>query len=120
MNLFNNTGKRARIIGTALLFITFVAGALAGAASERVMRADDAPHRSRGGELRGGPRRLLLDDQFAQELQLTAAQRTQIKTILDRRDKQAKQVWHDVEPRLKSVGDATRAEIQKVLRPEQA
>ena len=122
MNLFNNTGKRARIIGTALLFIIFVAGALAGAAGERVMRADDRPHRAGragGGELRGGPRRLLLDEQFARELGLSAEQRTEIKTILDRRDKQAKAVWHEVEPRLKSVGDATKAEIQKVLRPEQ-
>jgi Spy/CpxP family protein refolding chaperone len=121
MNFFNNTGKRARIIGTALLFIIFVAGALAGAASERVMRADDRPRgpRDGGGEMRGGPRRLLLDEQFAKELGLSAEQRAEIKTILDRRDKQAKEVWHEVEPRLKSVGDATKAEIQKVLRPDQ-
>lgn len=78
MNPFNTTGKRARLIGTALLLITFVAGGLAGAASERVMHADDQPPKARTGEMRGGARRLLLDEQFAQELQLSAEQRAQI------------------------------------------
>ena len=120
MNLFNSTGKQARWIGTALLLVTFVVGALAGAASERVMRADDPqPQRQRSGDMRGGSRRLLLDEQFARELQLTTEQRTQIKAIMDRRDEQAKKVWGEAEPRLKSVGEETRAEIQKVLTPEQ-
>jgi Spy/CpxP family protein refolding chaperone len=120
MNLFNQNGKRARITGTALLLVMFVAGALAGAASERVMRADDAPRAPRGGgEMRGGSRRLLQDEQFVKVLQLTTEQRTQIKAIMDRRDKQARKVWNDAEPRLRAVGDATRGEIQKVLTPEQ-
>ena len=120
MNLFTNNSKRARIAGSVLLLIVFVAGALAGAASERVMRADDAPRTQRtAGEIRGGSRRLLQDEQFARELQLTAEQRTQIKAIMDRRDHEAKKVWADAEPRLKAVGDATRSEIQKVLTPAQ-
>lgn len=121
MSLFTSTGKHARWIGTALLLVTFVAGALAGAASERVMRADDQPAPAqRGTEMRGGSRRLLLDEQFAQALQLTTEQRTQIKAIMDRRDAEAKKVWREAEPRLKAVGEETRAEIQKVLTPEQA
>ena len=121
MNLFNNTGKNARWIGTALLIFTFVAGALAGAAGERVLRADDAPRVAQPREMRGGPgpRRLLLDEQFAKELELTADQRSQVKLILDMRDVHAKHVWDEVEPRLKAVGDTTRAEIAKVLSPEQ-
>jgi Spy/CpxP family protein refolding chaperone len=116
MNLFNNSGKRARIVGSVLLMIVFVAGALAGAASERVMRADEAPRTPRqAGEMRGGSRRLLQDEQFARELQLTTEQRAQIKAIMDRRDREAKRVWAEAEPRLKAVGDATRGEIQKVL-----
>jgi Spy/CpxP family protein refolding chaperone len=120
MNLFNSTGKRARWIGTALLLVTFVAGALAGAASERVMRADDPqPQPQRSGDMRGGSRRLLLDERFANELQLTTEQRAQIKAIMDRRDQQARKVWGEAEPRLKAVGEDTRVEIQKVLTPEQ-
>ena len=121
MNLFNNTGKNARWIGTALLMVTFVAGALGGAAVERVLRADDAPRVAQPREMRGGPgpRRLLMDDAFAKELEITDAQRSQIKLILDMRDVHAKHVWDEVEPRLKAVGDTTRAEIAKVLSPEQ-
>lgn len=120
MNLFHNNSKRARIAGSVLLLVVFVAGALAGAASERVMRADDAPRPPRGGgEMRGGSRRLLQDEQFARALQLTTEQRAQIKTIMDRRDEQARKVWAEAEPRLRAVGDATRSEIQKVLTPAQ-
>jgi Spy/CpxP family protein refolding chaperone len=119
MTLFNGTGKRARVIGVALLLVTFVAGALAGAASERVMRADDAPAPAPGTEIRGGSRRLLLDEQFASELQLTPAQRVEISAIMERRDEQARNVWSEAEPRLRAVGEATRDEIKKVLRPDQ-
>jgi len=115
MNLFNQNGKSARVLGTVLLLVTFVAGALAGAAAERVVRADDAPPRQRAPEMRGGSRRLLQDEEFATQLGLTTEQREKIKAIMDRRDEQARKVWSDAEPRLKHVGDATRAEIQKVL-----
>ena len=107
MNLFNSTGKRARWIGTALLLTTFVAGALAGAASERVMRADDPPApRERSPEMRGGSRRLLLDEQFAKELQLTAEQRTQLKAIMDRRESARR------ECRQRFAGERFRAALQ--------
>jgi Spy/CpxP family protein refolding chaperone len=119
MNLFNNGGKSARLVGTALLLVTFVAGALAGAAVERVVRADDVRPQSRGHEMRGGSRRLLHDENFARELGLTAEQRAEIKAIMDRRDEHARKVWSEAEPRLQEVGDATRAEIQKVLTAEQ-
>jgi Spy/CpxP family protein refolding chaperone len=120
MTLFNSAGKSARVVGSVLLLVTFVAGALAGAAVERVLRADNVqPGTSRGPEMRGGSRRLLQDETFARELGLTTDQRAQIKAIMDRRDQQARKVWNDAEPRLKEVGDATRDEIQKVLGAEQ-
>lgn len=119
MNLFNGTGKSARLLGTALLLITFVVGALAGAAVERVVRADNVRPQPRGPEMRGGSRRLLHDSAFVRELGLTADQRAQIKSIMDRRDEHARKVWNEAEPRLKEVGDATRSEIQKVLTAEQ-
>jgi Spy/CpxP family protein refolding chaperone len=120
MNPFNNSGMRARIVGSVLLLIVFVAGALAGAASERVMRADEAPSTPReDGELRGRSRRLLQDETFVNALQLTTKQRAQIKAIMDRRDREAKKVWAEVEPRFRAVGDGTRAEIEGVLTPPQ-
>lgn len=122
MVLFGNSGRNARVIGTFLLIVTFVAGALAGAAVFHVVNAERAPalHKpEHGGRLRGGPRRLLLDEQFSKELGLTSAQRDRIKAILDRRDAEAKAMWQTFEPRLHQFGDAVHKEIQVVLTPEQ-
>lgn len=126
MVLFGNTGKNARLLGTALLIFMFVAGGLAGAAANRVLSAKEGgrakvEHREgeRSGPMRGGPRRLLLDDQFAKELGLSADQRTQIKSILDRRDAEAKEMWSKFEPQLKQFGKKVHDEIEQVLTPEQ-
>jgi Spy/CpxP family protein refolding chaperone len=121
MNLFNSNGRRARIAGSILLLVVFVAGTLAGAASERVLRAEKKTEAAEPEprEVRGGSRRLLLDPAFMQTLELTETQRTQIVAIMDRRDHDARQVWREVEPRFKAVGDSTRREIEKVLTPEQ-
>jgi Spy/CpxP family protein refolding chaperone len=119
MVLFGSSGKNARLIGTGLLIMTFIAGGLAGAAVIHVVNAE-RPHALRNDSpMRGGPRRLLLDEQFSKELGLTADQRTRIKDILDRRDAQAKQLWQSVEPRLHEFGKQVHDEIQKVLTPDQ-
>jgi Spy/CpxP family protein refolding chaperone len=119
MNLFNSTGTSARLIGSALLLITFIAGGLAGAATVRVTRADEAPPAPRAPQVRGGLSRLMLDESFAQSLELTAEQRAQIKTIIARRDQEAKKFWNDAEPRLKGLGEQTKSEIHAVLTPAQ-
>ena len=124
MTLFGNTGKNARLIGTALLIITFIAGGLAGAAVVRVLSAESnaqpGMQASKGAPpIKGAHRRLLRDPEFAGELGLTAEQRTQIEEILDRRDVEAKKLWDGFEPRLKQVGQQVHNEIDKVLTPEQ-
>lgn len=119
MTLFDHSGKHARLISTLLLFVVFVAGALAGAAGERVLRADETSQPRPGPEMRGGTRRLLLDEQFARELQLDSAQRAQIRSIFERRDEQAKKIWHEAEPKLEAVGREARSEIERVLNDEQ-
>ena len=119
MVLFGSSGKNARLIGSALLVITFVAGALAGAAVVRVVSAEKPPEEHRAAPVRGGPRRLLLDEQFSKELGLTNDQRTRIKTILDRRDAQAKKMWDGFEPRLHEFGKQVHDEIGQVLTADQ-
>lgn len=119
MVIFGSSGKNARLLGTALLVITFVAGALAGAAVIHVVSAERPRNERAAPPMRGGPRRLLLDEQFSKELGLSAAQRTQIKSILDRRDEQAKKMWQQFEPRLHEFGRQVHDEIQHVLTPEQ-
>jgi Spy/CpxP family protein refolding chaperone len=120
MVLFGSGDKRARLIGTALLIVTFVAGALAGAAATRVVSAEGPELKREGrGMMHGGPRRFLLDDQLSKELGLTDEQRDQVRAILDRRDREAKQMWSSFQPRMEEFGKAVREEIQKVLTVEQ-
>lgn len=124
MTWFGSNGKNARMIGTALLIVTFVAGALAGAAMMRVLsaesRAGPAARVTTGApSMKGGPRRLLLDEEFSKEIGLTAEQRVRIKEILDRRDVEARKLWAGFEPSLKEVGRQVYDEIAKVLTPEQ-
>lgn len=123
MVLFGNTGKNARMIGTALLVITFVAGALAGAAVIRVVSAESRDEKALSAPqprpMRGSSRRLLLDDAFAREIGLTTEQRTKLKSIFDRRDVEAKQMWDSFEPQLKQFGQQVHAEVREVLTPEQ-
>lgn len=124
MALFGLNGKNARVIGSALLVVTFIAGALAGAAMIRVLSAESRAvpgerARSSGSPMKGGPRRLLLDETFSKEIGLTAEQKTKIKEILDRRDVEAKKLWAGFEPSLKEVGRQVHGEINQVLTPEQ-
>ena len=125
MALFGSTNKNARLIGTALLIITFVAGGLAGAAVIRVLSAESHAEtkttvaRSGASKMKGGPRRLLQDPEFAKEIGLTTQQSAQIKEILDRRDAEAKKLWDGFEPRLKEFGQQVHKEIEAVLTPEQ-
>ncbi|MGQ0562863.1 MAG: hypothetical protein ACT443_13435 [Gemmatimonadota bacterium] len=123
MVLFGNGGNKARVIGTVLLFITFVAGALGGAAVTRVVSAE-ARHgvvkvKSDKPPIRGGSRRLLLDEAFAREIGLSDQQRARIKEILDRRDAEIKKVWEGFEPRLKEFSRQVHEEVATVLTDEQ-
>jgi Spy/CpxP family protein refolding chaperone len=124
MTLFGNTGKNARLIGTALLIITFIAGGLAGAAVVRVLSAESnakpgVEARKGAPPMKGAHRRLLLDPEFAAEIGLTTEQRAQIEEILDRRDVEAKKLWDGFEPRLKQFGQQVHNEIDAVLTPDQ-
>lgn len=124
MALFGITGRNARLVGTALLVITFVAGALAGAAVVRVVSAEsrgEAGVRKHSGSssIKGSSRRLLLNPEFAKEIGLTADQRARITEILDKRDAEAKALWNGFEPRLHAIGHEVHNEIDKILTPGQ-
>ena len=120
MVLFGNGGKKARLIGTALLVVTFVAGALAGAAAMRVVSAegpedgheDDRPKF-------GGPRGFMLDEHIADEVGLSTEQRERVRAILEKRDREAKEMWESIEPRFHEFGRTVRTEIGAVLTPSQ-
>jgi Spy/CpxP family protein refolding chaperone len=113
--------RRARLLGLALLALTFVAGALAGAAFSRTLVAREpqpaaasaagAPCPPRDG---GGTPRIL------RELDLTAEQQRRIDAITARRRVQMDAFWNGEGRRLRAIVDSTRAEIRAVLTPAQA
>ena len=105
---------RTRLLSLALLVVTFVAGALAGAAVDRVLSADEADREERT-RARDGDRRSYVIDQ----VEMDEGQRRDIDAILQRRAKRMRAVWQEVSPRLETITDSARLEIMEVLTPEQ-
>ena len=108
------TPGRTRLVGFGLLVATFLVGALAGAAVDRVLSADEPDGRTRA-EREDGDRRSYVIDR----VEMTAEQRASIDAILERRSERMRAVWHEAEPRLDAITDSARAEIMQVLDPEQ-
>jgi Spy/CpxP family protein refolding chaperone len=104
------TAKRARATGIAILALMFLVGALSGAATMRVVSADDA-------SMRMGPQRAHPD--LLERLELTPEQRTRIDAILERRRAEMEEFWDQHRPALRAITDSARAELRAVLTPEQ-
>lgn len=111
---------RMRLLGAGLLLVTFAAGALSGAALDRVLTTDrgvDVTHeRERDGEEDGESRsRSYVID----AIDMSAEQRGAIDQILEDRTERMQTVWREVEPRFDAITDSARTEIMEVLTPEQ-
>jgi Spy/CpxP family protein refolding chaperone len=102
---------RTRLVGFALIAVTFLVGGLAGAAFDRVLTAEsvrrDAP---RGEERRG---------HIIDQVDMHSEQRAAIDVILERRSERMKAAWSEISPRLEAITDSARLEIMAVLTPEQ-
>jgi Spy/CpxP family protein refolding chaperone len=103
------TAKRARVTGVLMLAVVFAAGALAGAATMRVVSADET-HVMRSQK----PAPDLLD-----RLELTPEQRERVDVILERRRSEMEEFWDEHRPALRAIADSARAELRSVLTPEQ-
>lgn len=105
------TAKRARVLGLLVLAMMFAVGALAGAATMRVVAGDELPARAArdGGERPG----------LFERLDLTAEQRAQVDAIMERRRREVDAFWQQHGPQLRTITDSARAEIRSVLTPEQ-
>jgi Spy/CpxP family protein refolding chaperone len=104
--------------GFALLFLigAFIAGVAIGVAADRVVEHD------RPG--RHGPRSPV--DRMARELDLNAAQRAAVDSILEARRMQMRQLFNPIRPQMDSLmkigkvmGDSTHEQLRRVLTPEQ-
>ncbi len=138
-------GSRTR--AALLLLLVFAAGAAAGIAADRLeivpgeatarqvggdgadaelrddderdgreVRRDGRRDRRRDGDRR--ERRTTIE-KFADDLELTAEQRSEIEGILEEYRASVKQMWSDVRPRYRALLDSARTRIEAVLTPEQ-
>jgi Spy/CpxP family protein refolding chaperone len=104
------TAKRARVTGVAILALMFIIGALTGAATMRVVNADEVP-------MRVGPQRA--HPNLLERLDLTPEQRARIDGILERRRAEMEEFWEQHRPALRAITDSARSELRAVLTPEQ-
>jgi Spy/CpxP family protein refolding chaperone len=102
--------RRARLTGLIMLAIMFAVGALTGAATMRVVSADDTALRSRP----SGEQPEMLD-----RLQLTPEQRASADVIIERRRAEMEAFWDEHRPTLRAIADSARAELRALLTPEQ-
>lgn len=105
---------RTRLLSLGLLVVTFVAGALTGAAVDRVLTAGEVDGGDRA-RTRDGDRRSYVIDQ----VEMDEVQRQDIDAILERRSNRMRSVWKEVSPHLEAITDSARLEIMQVLTPEQ-
>lgn len=106
------TPRYARLTGIAILAVTFVVGALTGAATVQVLGSDDARALSREGSRPRPP-------DFLDNLDLTAEQRAEVDQILERRRAQMEAFWDAHRPLLRGIADSARVELRGVLTPAQ-
>ncbi|HUH12210.1 MAG TPA: hypothetical protein VMK65_03840 [Longimicrobiales bacterium] len=109
--------RRSRLLALTLLVVTFLTGALAGAAVNRVLVARDAgtadaePHRER----HRGPS----TEDFLSRIELSDEQRAEVDAILERRRQQIEATWDATRPRMRALVDSTRQEIAAALDEDQ-
>ena len=108
--------ERVRLLGFGVLAVIFVAGALAGAAIDRVLTTDgpSAEAHSERRDEDDRDRSYIID-----RVEMSEGQRATIDSILEVRVRRMRAVWREVEPRLDAITDSARTEIMEVLTPEQ-
>lgn len=106
--------ERVRLLGFGLLAVTFIAGALAGAAIDRAVSSDSRTETRERQEDNDRERSYIID-----RVDMSEDQRATIDSILELRVHRMRDVWRQVAPRLDAITDSTRSEIMDVLTPEQ-
>jgi hypothetical protein len=104
-----------RTTAIAVVLAAFVAGLVGGAAGDRIYLY--RRHRL-SPEMRGGMTKHVVA-RLDRELHFDSGQRTKVESILESRRKRIDSLWSSVRPQVVSEIDATNAEIEKVLKPEQ-
>lgn len=110
--------RRSRLVGLALLAMTFLVGGLAGAAFTQVLNARE-PEPAQTATQACGTHGRHRETALIEQLDLTPEQRTRVDSILERRRTDAHAFWEKEGKRLQTIVDSTRLEVSAVLTPEQ-
>jgi len=111
MSVEDSSVLRLRIQGALLIVVVFVAGVLAGGATERVRSSRGKPPRPfrQAGEL--PPPFLRLD--------LTEEQLAEIETVFEQGRPRTESIMRELMPQLRAVNDSIHLRIREILTPEQ-
>jgi Spy/CpxP family protein refolding chaperone len=110
--------RRSRLVGLALLVMTFLVGGLAGAAFTQVLNARE-PAPAEATTQTCGAHGRHRETALIEQLDLTPEQRTRVDSILERRRSEAHAFWESEGKRLQTIVDSTRLEVSAVLTPQQ-
>jgi len=120
------TQARIQLLAGGLLVVTFAVGCLVGAASDRVLNAREpgpatpvAAANSTKAKNDTKARAHLIDSAMLDEIGVTPSQRVIIDSILNIRDREAKKLWKEWEPRFKAMMQETRGQVRAQLTTEQ-
>lgn len=108
--------RKTRVRAVLLLALTFVAGAIAGAATDRFALVRQHRMLPRGG-LHFAAERIAA--RLDRDLNLSAAQRAQVDRILQERGEAIDAAWARVQPDVRAEVARRNAEIDAILTPEQ-
>jgi Spy/CpxP family protein refolding chaperone len=107
--------SNTRATAVAVIVVAFIAGILAGVAGDHL-------YLIRSGRLSPRHGRFSADrmtDRLTHQLNLSAQQKTQVQQIIERHHAKIDATMANVRPQVRQELDATNAEIEKVLTPEQ-
>lgn len=119
------TGMPPRVAAALVLLAVFVLGAAAGVLADRKLaRRDARPRLEREGRVPSWLNRPEAEhrkywSRIHDQLGLTSEQRAAVDTLLSRRARQLEAARHQMEPEMLRIMQATRAQIDSVLTPEQ-
>lgn len=113
--------SRTRLATIGVLALVFVAGGAVGAALQRVL-APEPGAAVAGGAV--GDRREREDGRrerrrIVDRVGLTEEQRAKVDSIVEYHRVRVGEVWREMGPRFEAIAESTRADIKRILTPEQ-
>lgn len=114
---FTNRG-RAQLLALVVLGAVFVAGALAGAAFDRVSGGEEPPGHQ-GGRAHRAAAIFAPEGPLGERLALTSDQRREVEAILADHGRDAEEVLQEMRPRLQAIFERTTESVRAVLDAEQ-